>query len=264
MTSHFLAIFGNPVAHSKSPLIHNYFFKKMGTQLGVKGCYTRYQLEKGEEIKEKFLQLGLTGANVTIPFKREAFLYADRVEGIAQKMGVVNTLVRRGDEVVGYNTDAPGFLEAVKEFKFENVLLIGAGGSAKALSWVLENVEVVNRSSGRLDYFKKRGIPAYSWEEFTPKSYDLVVNTTSAGLTDNSLPLPEPMAREVLKRAKYLVDIIYGKETPIMKLAKEMGLQVKGGEEMLIYQGVLAMEHFLNRPLPREKVASLYREILRG
>jgi shikimate dehydrogenase len=128
----------------------------------------------------------------------------------------------------------------------------------------LENVEVVNRSSGRLDYFKKRGIPAYSWEEFIPKSYDLVVNTTSAGLTDNSLPLPEPMAREVLKRAKYLVDIIYGKETPIMKLAKEMVLQVKGGEEMLIYQGVLAMEHFLNRPLPREKVASLYREILRG
>jgi len=252
-------IFGNPVSHSKSPLMHNYFFKKEE----INECYGRYCLEDGSKIIEKFKELKIKGANVTVPHKEWAYKLADEVRGIAKEIGAVNTLVKEGEKIIGYNTDAPGFLEAIKEFEYKKPLIIGAGGTAKALSLVLPEADILNRSKNRLEYFKKKAKNTFTWDDIDKFDYDLIINTTSAGLNDENLPAPEEIINKLFSNAKYAVDVIYGKETPFLKKAKEFNLKIKSGLDMLVYQGVLAMELFLGKKLEREKVAKLYFEILR-
>jgi shikimate dehydrogenase len=125
------AIFGNPVSHSKSPLMHNLAFQG----LGVDACYTRYLLENGEKLKETFFKLQLKGINITVPHKEHAYNACDLLDPFAQKVGAVNTIVEREGKLYGYNSDAPGFLRAISEFKeIESVLFLGAGGTARATS----------------------------------------------------------------------------------------------------------------------------------
>lgn len=248
------AIFGNPVKHSKSPLMQTYTFKK----LNYDGIYTRYLLQDGKKVKEKFLKLGLSGANITVPFKEDAYALADEVRGVATKIKAINTLVLEDGKLIGYNTDAGGFLKAISEFKNVNsVLILGAGGTSKAMATILKEegykVVVLNRSSNRLEYFKEQNIEAYSWDEFKNEQFDLIVNSTSAGLSDESLPAPKEILDEVLSSAKYAFDAIY-KETPFLKLAKENGLKTKDGLDMLLYQGVIAFDYFTNHQFKEEEI----------
>jgi len=110
-------IFGNPVSHSKSPLMHNLSFQG----LEYNGIYTRYKLEDGSTLKQKMLSLNIEGANITVPHKEHAFNACDELDAFAQKVGAVNTIVNKNGKLYGYNTDAPGFLKAISEF--ENPLL---------------------------------------------------------------------------------------------------------------------------------------------
>jgi len=251
-------IFGNPISHSKSPLMHNYFFKKQN----INECYGRYKLENGEEIINKFKELKIKGANVTVPHKEWAFKLCDEVRGIAKEIGAVNTLVWQNDKVIGYNTDAPGFLEAIREFNYKNALIIGAGGTAKALSLVLPDADILNRSETRLVYFKTKGKNCFTWNNIDNFDYDLIINTTSAGLSDNNYPAPIEILEKLFSNAKYAADVIYGKETPFLKLAKKFNLSTKTGLDMLVYQGILAMELFLGKKLDKEEAAKIYFEIL--
>ena len=250
-------IFGNPVAHSKSPLMHNCFFEKMG----FNHCYGRYLLENGSEIIDKFKSLKINGANVTVPHKEWAYKLADEVRGVAKEMGAVNTLILENEKVIGYNTDGPGFMEVIKEFDYKNPLIIGAGGTARAISYLLK-ADIVNRSDGRLEFFKEKGFNTYTWDNFEYKNYDLIINTTSAGLKDDSLPMPKQMLENVFQNAKYAVDVVYGKETPFLKKAKEYNLVLRDGLYLLVYQGILAMELFLGEKLNKKEAEKIYFEIL--
>lgn len=246
MTKKFV-IFGNPVAHSKSPQMQNAGLK----YINFDGIYEKHHLEDGNTIKEVFLQNGYSGANITVPHKEFAFANADIVKGIAKEIEAVNTYVIEEGKVVAYNTDAPGFLKAIESFgKVQNVLLLGAGGTAKAISLALKEknikVTVLNRSEGKLDFFKNHNITSYSWENFKPEIYDLVVNSTSAGLKDDYLPAPKEIIEPILKNASFAFDCVYGKVTPFLALASENNCQIKDGEDMLLYQGVLAFELFTN------------------
>lgn len=239
------AIFGNPVSHSKSPLMHNLSFKG----LGVDACYTRYLLKDGSKLKETFFNLGLKGVNVTVPHKEAAFNACDVLGPFAQKIGVVNTIVKREGKLYGYNTDAPGFLKAISEFKnIRTVLFLGAGGTAQSTSIILRDegyeVTLLNRSAGRLEKYKEEGFKTYTFEDFTPQAYDLVINMTSAGLEDDSLPAPKEILDIVIAEAQACVDVIYGKETPFLKLAKTYSKPTKDGSDMLLYQGIIAFEYF--------------------
>ena len=239
-------IFGNPVSHSKSPLMHNLAFKG----LNYKGCYTRYRLEDGAKLRDTFIKLGLKGANITVPHKEEAFKACDELDEFAQKVGSVNTIVNRDGKLHGYNTDAPGFLKAISTFKnIKTVLFLGAGGTAQSTSIILReagyDVSILNRNVGRLERFKKEGFLTYTFDSFNKSNhYDLVVNMTSAGLEDDNLPCPIEILEQIIPTSYACVDVIYGKETPFLKLAKLYNKPTKDGSDMLLYQGIIAFVKF--------------------
>ncbi len=239
------AIFGNPVSHSKSPQMQNAGLK----HINFDGNYEKHHLENGNEIKKVFLESNYKGANITVPHKEFAYENADEIRGLAKEIKAVNTYILEDGKVVAYNTDAPGFLKAIESFgTIKNVLLLGAGGTAKAIALALKskdiNVTVLNRSEGKLEFFKQHQIPSFSWENFQAQTYDLIVNSTSAGLKDEYLPCDKEILETVFKNASFAFDCVYGKITPFLALASENGCQIKDGEDMLLYQGVLAFELF--------------------
>lgn len=255
MHKQLFAIFGNPVSHSKSPLMHNLAFKA----LDYDACYTRHLLKDGNILKETFFTLGLKGINVTVPHKEAAFHACDTLDPFAQKIGVVNTIVEREGKLYGYNTDAPGFLKSISEFKeVKTVLFLGAGGTAQSTSSILREegykVTLLNRSAKRLEKYSKNGFQTFTFDTFEPNTYDLVINMTSAGLEDDSLPAPKEILEKVISHAKACVDVIYGKETPFLKLAKSYEKPTKDGSDMLLYQGIIAFECFTNHAYTFEEI----------
>ena len=240
-------IFGNPVAHSKSPQMQNAGLK----YINFDAEYKKHELLDGHTIKEVFLKNNYLGANITVPHKELAYENADEVRGIAKDIKAVNTYINENGKIIAYNTDAPGFLKAIESFgSVKNVLLLGAGGTAKALALALQSknieVTVLNRSEGKLEFFKKHNIKCTTWDTFQVQNFDLIVNSTSAGLKDEELPCPKEILDTVLKNASYAFDCVYGKITPFLALARDNNLIIKDGEDMLLYQGVLAFEYFTN------------------
>lgn len=250
-------IFGDPVSHSRSPLMHNCVFKA----LNIDACYTRTHLTEGAQLRNTFFAKALSGANVTVPHKEAAYAQCDEVRGIAKTIKAVNTLVLEAGKLIGYNTDADGFMSAIQSFgEIHNALIIGAGGTARALSIALSHGEItptiLNRSRGRLEYFEREGFECFDWEEFSVRPYDLIINTTSAGLSDNELPIPRPLLMELLSQTKGAIDVIYGKETPFLTEVKVSALPYKDGSDMLLEQGVLANHLFLHGAYPIDQIRS--------
>ena len=249
------AIFGDPVSHSRSPLMHNSVFKN----LNYKACYTRVHLKDGSKLRDTFLSLSLSGANITVPHKEAAYKACDEIRGFANKVGVVNTIINENGKLIGYNTDADGFMFAIQEFgDMKTILILGAGGTAKALAsrFLQDDIEVnvLNRSEGRLSYFESIGCTCQTWNNFKSKKYDLVVNTTSAGLKDEELPAPIEIIESVLNTTNFVADAIYGKLTPLLKLAQTKKITFKDGADMLLGQGVLANELFVKNALTKEDI----------
>nr|QGT50243.1 shikimate dehydrogenase (NADP(+)) [uncultured Helicobacter sp.] len=267
----FFGVFGSPIAHSKSPLLHNDAFHILQNQIHFSGYYSRILLENPSRLREVFCDLGLSGANITIPLKEEAYRQCDEVRGIATHIGACNTWVLdRENRIIGYNTDAQGFYECIKPYRVKTALIIGAGGSAKAVAMILAHHQIattiLNRSSDKLVFFEQKGFETYLSSEFKPiQSYDIVINTTSAGLNHHELPLAESKLRDVFTNAKYAFDLIYGKETPFLTLAKSFDLSCSDGKDMLIYQAALAFEKFCfldEKVLDTQQIIALMREVL--
>ena len=254
-------IFGNPVEHSLSPKMHGYAIEG----LGVDATYDKTLLLDGTKLKETFFKNNFDGANVTVPHKEEAFKQADEVRGIAKEIGAVNTLVLEDGKMIAYNTDAEGFFESTKEFgEINSLLILGAGGTAKAISLIFRqmgaDVTLLNRSEARLEPFKEKGFECYRWDEFSPKSYDLVVNTTSAGLGDSNYPAPKELLESIMRASKFASDVIYNKNTPFLQLAKKLGLPNKDGSDMLLYQGVKAFNLFYHDKFDEKKITKFMRK----
>ena len=261
------AVFGNPISHSVSPRLHNLALGELG--LSREALYTRYELSDGSRLISKFKELKLSGANVTVPHKEAALAQCDVADETAIKIGSVNTLVSRGGKIYGYNTDAPGFLRAIESFgQINSALVLGAGGTAKAVAYALKScgvrVCVLNRSEGRLanlaDFEK------FSWAnfaEFKGGKFDLVVNTTSAGLKDENLPAPAELLHPIFDEAKFAFDVIYGKKTPFLNLAAASRLAHKDGLDMLLFQAVLALNLFFDGSLDETKIENAMQKALR-
>ena len=261
------AVFGNPISHSISPRLHNAALGELG--LSREALYTRYELADGSRLISKFKELKLSGANVTVPHKEAALAQCDVADETAIKIGSVNTLVSRGGKIYGHNTDAPGFLRAIESFgQINSALVLGAGGTAKAVAYALKScgvrVCVLNRSEGRLANFAE--YENFSWAnfaEFKGGKFDLVVNTTSAGLKDENLPAPAELLHPIFNEAKFAFDVIYGKKTPFLNLASTSGLAHKDGLEMLLFQAALALNLFFDDSLDEAKIENAMQKALR-
>ena len=261
------AVFGNPVSHSISPRLHNAALGELG--LSNEALYTRYELTDGSRLIQKFKELKLSGANVTVPHKEAALAQCDILDEAAIKIGSVNTLVSRGDKIYGHNTDAPGFLRAIESFgQMNSALVLGAGGTAKAVAYALKSrgtrVCVLNRSEKRLANFAE--FEKFSWADFgkfNGGKFDLVVNTTSAGLKDENLPAPTELLRPIFDEAKFAFDVIYGKKTPFLNLAAASGLRHKDGLDMLLFQAALALNLFFDGSLDETKIENAMQKALR-
>ena len=260
--SKLFTIFGNPVSHSISPLIHNFTIKS----LGINACYTRTLLKDGDNFKNTFLKNKFDGANVTVPFKEDAFRQCDKIQGIANEIKAINTVVKKNGKLIGYNTDAPGFFESIKEFRgINSALILGAGGTAKAIANILKansiKVTVLNRSKPRLEYFINHNFIAYSWNDFKADKYDIIINTTSAGLKDNALPLEKKLLTDLITHTKYCIDVIYNKLTPFLQIAKELNKPYKEGSDMLLYQAVLAFDIFFENRYKKDDIEKYMRYV---
>ena len=258
------AVIGQPVAHSKSPWIHAQFARE--TRQSIDYGLIEAPLGGFARAADEFRVGGGKGLNVTIPFKEDAFRYCARLTPRARAAGAVNT-VTFGAEVSGDNTDGVGLVRDLSsnlgaELRGSRVLLMGAGGAAQgALGALLEAgvvaVTVANRNEGRARELAARfsGVVASGYAELKG-GFDLVINATSAGLSDEAPALPPA----VLGQAKLAYDMVYGRDTPFLAAARAAGLHACDGLGMLVEQ---AAESFLVWRGVRPDTAAVLRE-LRG
>ncbi len=241
------AVIGNPIAHSKSPIIHAEFAKQTEQDISYEAILA--PLDGFEAIVRELIKKGYKGANVTVPFKFEAYNLCERSTRVTS-MGAeaVNTLRFLSDSrIQGDNTDGVGLLNDIQQnlsfsITNKNVLILGAGGAAYGILNSLlgaASVTIVNRSLPKAQQMIMR-ISDYDARAITfealDTSYDLIINATSVGLSDAVLPIPDI----VFSNNCLAYDLMYGRETPFMKQAKEAGAIVADGLGMLVEQAAEA------------------------
>ena len=268
-----LAVFGDPIAHSKSPQMHNFALEKCG----IPARYARFQI-KPDELSEALRLLpgnGFIGVNLTIPHKQAALSLLDQIDPNALKIGAVNTVSIEDGKLVGYNTDGPGLVRAVRlEFGVDirdlRVMVLGAGGGAGraiAVQCALEGCErlvLVNRTLEKAEalarelqpYFGEPGarLEALAMDDsrlkFQLQNTDLVINATSVGMKPGD---PSPLPSSILLPHLRVFDTIYTEDrTPLLRAADEVGARGVNGFSMLLYQGALAFEIWFHREAPLE------------
>jgi len=252
------ALVGNPVAHSKSPWIHSEFAR--ATSQDLEYGLLESPLDGFAATVQRFRAAGGKGLNVTLPFKQEAFGLCRIVSERARRAQAVNTLVL--DTGFGDNTDGIVLVRDLQNLNqpFRQVLLLGAGGAAQGVVGPLldagaSRVVIANRTASKAKELAERfpGAAGQGYEGFAGE-FDLVINATSAGLIDESPPLPPGL----LRAGVLAYDMVYGRETPFLAAAKKAGARTSDGLGMLVEQ---AAESFFIwrgvRPQTRPVLAKL-------
>lgn len=249
-TTRVAGVFGYPVGHSLSPLMHAIAYK----ELGLDWTYVPFSIapESLEAAVYSIRTLGLIGANVTVPHKSLVIPFLDAIDPDAARIGSVNTIHNDNGILRGYSTDGPGFLDSLvaRDVRMEGrtVLVLGAGGSARAIVFALAgsgvSVLLSNRTARRaaelasaVNALFPGSVTVTGWGEPGP-SADLIVNTTSLGL--GSRAEEKPLLPPGMPHAGQTVyDIIYSPmETNLLSAAKSAGCKVVNGIAMLVHQGV--------------------------
>jgi len=241
-------VIGNPINHSLSPELQNYWLKKNN----INGIYDKQRLEF-DDLKDFVLKIKskeIAGANITVPFKKEIIPFIDKLTPESEGTDSVNTILLNKGETVGYNTDIIGFEKAIKETNYnfvkKKVLILGAGGVVPSIIFALQRMGVKhimlsNRTKLKAeelkDYYKKKNsneniITVVDWGELP--NFDVIINATSVGLKrDQTLNLDFSK----IEKGKFFYDVIYNpKETNFLKAGKQLGNQTENGKKMFIYQ----------------------------
>ena len=251
-------VIGNPIKHSLSPKLHNYWIKKNN----LNAVYEKVELNKNDlknlilKIKEK----EISGVNVTVPFKKEVITYLDRLTLDAEATQSVNTILLSGEnKIVGHNTDISGFENAIKETKYnplgKKILVLGSGGVAPSIIFALykmkvSSVTLTNRTKSKAEYLQnhyndivteekgKNKIKVVDWGEVP--EFDMVINATSVGLNkSDNLDLDFSKNR----KNKFFYDVIYNpKETNFLKTGNNLGSKTVNGKKMFIFQAAEAFK----------------------
>ncbi len=243
-------IIGNPVEHSLSPIIHNGEFQRMGWN----AVYLAFKVECLEEAIRGLRGLNVRGVSVTLPFKTRVIPFLDEVEGTAGRIKAVNTIVNEGGRLIGHNTDWRGALEALEEkidLKGKKVLLLGAGGSSRAIGFGLKErgsqVIISARSADKAqELASDLELISRPLQPTGEDQFDVVINATSVGMSPNDAKSPLP--KSFLKEGMVVMDIVYQPlKTRLLQEAEERGCLTIDGLEMLAYQGAGQLEIWTGR-----------------
>ncbi len=241
------AVVGNPIAHSKSPSIHAEFAKQTNQDISYESVLA--PLDGFAATVKDLIAQGYKGANVTVPFKFEAFALCNKLSERAQAAGSVNTLTYNTGKIIGDNTDGAGLINDIQgnlgyALQGVRILLLGAGGAAQGVVLPLLNVKpasitIANRSSVKAlnmqIKFAHETLFDSSFEALSG-SFDVIINATSAGLSDSVLPI----SNAVFSKNSLAYDMMYGRDTPFMTQARANGAQVSDGLGMLVEQAAEA------------------------
>ena len=270
-TTKVVGILGWPVAHTLSPIMHNAAF----AALGLNWVYVPLPIEP-ERIQHavgSLLALNFAGANVTVPHKQAIMRYLDEIDPVAQAIGAVNTIALQNGRTRGYNTDGHGFLQSLLEAGFRpdgaRCLVLGAGGAARAVVYALADagaraIAVYNRTVERAAFLVedlKSAFPrvVFTFEALSPQSlraanhhFELVVNTTSLGMTPYAETTPWP-AEIPLPEAAAICDLVYNPlKTRFLQQAEAAGLTAIDGVGMLVHQGARAFQIWTGQAAPAD------------
>ena len=240
-------VIGNPIEHSLSPKLHNYWFEKNN----INANYDRKKIDKSEiqdtinEIKNNKLD----GINVTVPFKNDVIPFLDTLSEESQITQSVNTIYKQDEKLIGHNTDIKGFELGLKETKFDlenkTIFILGAGGVVPSIIYALKKlgvskIMVSNRTKQKTENLKKffSNINIVDWGD--QPNFDIIINATSLGLNkEDNIGLNF----KNINKEKLFYDVIYNpKETNFLRTGRSLGCKVSNGKMMFIYQALEAFK----------------------
>jgi len=239
------AVFGDPVSHSLSPVMHNRAFESTG----YKGVYLAFGVKNIKNALISVITLGIKGASITIPHKMEVMKYLDKADDVALQIGAVNTIINIDGCLKGYNSDGLGAVKALSEktaIKGKNIAIIGAGGAARAVGFCIMKeggrITVINRSTE-----KGERLAGDLSSDFRPLNdigkmkFDILINTTPVGMTPHTDVMP--IERRYIEKGMVVMDIVYNPlKTRLLKEAKMAGCVTIDGVSMFVHQGAFQFE----------------------
>jgi shikimate dehydrogenase len=292
--SRYIGLIGYPLKHSVSP----YFQQAALDYYRLDIRYEAWETSPAElpDIVKNLREPQNIGANVTVPYKEAVLPLLDGIDDLASSIGAVNTIVKNDDRLLGFNTDAYGFMEALdREGHFnpegKRVVILGAGGVARAVGFVLVQRKVA--SLGITDgIFERAGtltdnlvghieeasprskgseptISAFEWQRLgsagTFTGCDLIVHCTTIGMKDSPQEGQSPLSPEVIPKNVLVYDVVYNPWlTPLLRLAQKAGANILGGLPMLVYQGAASFKLWTGKEAPVDIMLSKAKEMLAG
>ncbi|MCJ8011470.1 shikimate dehydrogenase [Paenibacillus sp. KQZ6P-2] len=268
-----LGVIGDPIAHSKSPVMHQAAL----TALGLPGAYVPMHVKR-EYVGDAMAgikALGFRGINVTIPHKLEVIPYLDHLDETALRIGAVNTIVNDNGILTGYNTDGIGYVrslkeEAVSDLKGKKIMVLGAGGAARGIVYALslegtDRIYIANRTADKAEAMAEEwkdlaDIRGLSIQELPAilGEIDILINTTSVGMHPKVTETPVDVNH--IPEHAVVSDLIYNPlQTRLLAESKRKGCTVHGGLGMFVNQGAYALEYWTGMPAP---VAEMRRAVL--
>ena len=240
-------VIGNPIEHSLSPTLHNYWIKNNG----IDAIYEKQKLDKSE-LEQIIIQIKkgkVDGVNVTVPFKKTIIPFLDELSIEAKETQSVNTLYLKNNKVVGHNTDIIGFETSIEKFNYDvfnkEVLILGAGGVVPSIIFALNKmkvskIKISNRTKNKAENLKEhfKNIELIEWGEVP--NVDMIINATSIGLRKEDVM---KLDFSLMSGDKFFYDVIYNpNETNFLNIGKKLGNKTLNGKLMFIYQALSAFK----------------------
>jgi len=292
--SRYIGLIGYPIKHSISPYFQQAALDYYQLDIIYELWETKPEMLEPTVVKIK--EHKNLGANVTVPYKEAVLPLLDEVDELASLIGAVNTIVKKGDRLLGFNSDAYGFIEVLdKEGHFDpegkRVVILGAGGAARAVGFALvqknaSSLVIINRTFERAQTLAdslasystdsssgletaKTEVAALPWQSLgshqTFSHCHLIINCTTMGMKHSSQEGQSPLSLEVIPRGVLVYDLVYNPwPTPLLKLAQKAGADILGGLPMLVYQGAASFKLWTEREAPVDIMFSKAKEILTG